>query len=531
MAEQATWIFDEVPPSGTRRGGNPSEHAFEHDLDTFVREVLQNSNDVIVDAPVEVDFKFLELEGEKLAEFLDILGWDELHRHLDAAAATESGGNLEQQLEGLTERDRLRLLIIEDRNTEGLTGAEAGESSNFTALCKDTLYSHKGENTSAGGTHGLGKSVHWSFSGLSTVVFNSILYEDEEHESPRLIGRAELPSHELDDGWYTGSGWFGRPTALESGDHRAESVWNGKASELATKLQLTRDGNGTSVMIAGFRDPTRSEERSMKGSAEAIRAASAKYFWPALMSNNPRLSVSAGIANDEQPLVLSEYEELSNFVDCYHASLENEAGDTLEKPGDIVTREIDVEIPPKQDEQEGTTATATLAVRLAQEDSGNLLNCVAPFRRAGMVIDYWDRSRVAVNARPFHAALICGEARNLSNSTKADSALEEFLRLAEPPAHDDWQSTEKLRETYKQGYAKAIKQLKTAVRDELAELTTPETSGSERGPDRTGSVVDFPSVLGGMEVSPAAPDEEGLHCISVTWVANSTWTRGSSTGR
>ncbi len=101
-----------------------------------------------------------------------------------------------------------------------------------------------------------------------------------------------------------------------------------------------------------------------------------------------------------------------------------------------------------------------------------------------MVIDYWDRSHVAVNACPFHAALICGEARNPRNPTAVDSALEEFLRLAEPPAHDDWQSTEKLREAYKQGYLKAIKQLKADVKDVLANLTTPETSGSERGPDR-----------------------------------------------
>ena len=347
VGQQATWIFDEVPPSGTRRGGNPSGHAFEHDLDTFVREVLQNSNDVITSAPVEVDFEFLELQGEELDEYLSVFEWEELEHHLDAAAATEGGGNLRQQLEWLTERDRLRLLIVEDRNTEGLTGAETGESSNFTALCKDTLYSHKGENTSAGGTHGLGKSVHWSFSGLSTVLFNSIIHEDEDYDSPRLIGRAELPSHEVSDDWYTGSGWFGRREDLENEGCRAESVWDGKATELATKLRLTRDGSGTSVMIAGFRDPTRSEERSMEESAEDILAASATYFWPALMGNNPRLSVSTTVANDERDLVLSEDEELSNFIECYRASLRDRAGDALEEPGDIATRNIEVEVPPK----------------------------------------------------------------------------------------------------------------------------------------------------------------------------------------
>jgi hypothetical protein len=78
VGQQATWIFDEVPPSGTRRGGNPSEHAFEHDLDTFVREVLQNSNDVITSAPVEVDFEFLELQGEELDEYLSVFEWERI---------------------------------------------------------------------------------------------------------------------------------------------------------------------------------------------------------------------------------------------------------------------------------------------------------------------------------------------------------------------------------------------------------------------------------------------------------------------
>ncbi|MFW6053743.1 MAG: hypothetical protein ACOC9J_02910, partial [Persicimonas sp.] len=42
---EIAWIFDPTPASGKRRGGNPSEYAFEGDLETFVREVIQNAND------------------------------------------------------------------------------------------------------------------------------------------------------------------------------------------------------------------------------------------------------------------------------------------------------------------------------------------------------------------------------------------------------------------------------------------------------------------------------------------------------
>jgi hypothetical protein len=48
-------------------------------------------------------------------------------------------------------------------------------------------------DSAAGGSYGLGKSVLWSFSGLSTVLFNSILLEEPlGRRSPRLIGHTEL---------------------------------------------------------------------------------------------------------------------------------------------------------------------------------------------------------------------------------------------------------------------------------------------------------------------------------------------------
>lgn len=39
------WLFDGLPPSGARRGGDPSEYVFRHDIESFVREVVQNAND------------------------------------------------------------------------------------------------------------------------------------------------------------------------------------------------------------------------------------------------------------------------------------------------------------------------------------------------------------------------------------------------------------------------------------------------------------------------------------------------------
>ena len=60
------WIFDPLPPSESEGGGDPAEHVFDQDLDTFVREVLQNSKDqrLANSEPVRVSFDFFELEDE-----------------------------------------------------------------------------------------------------------------------------------------------------------------------------------------------------------------------------------------------------------------------------------------------------------------------------------------------------------------------------------------------------------------------------------------------------------------------------------
>src|SRR6266849_3180661 len=136
------WIFDELPPSGARRGGDPSEHAFRRDLETFVREVIQNANDQSLGRP-EISFSVAELSGTELEAFLSRVSWGTLEPHLRAAAATRGGRALKRFLTDFASNRRLLLLRIEDRNTVGLTGDESEGESHFRALCKDTLYSHK----------------------------------------------------------------------------------------------------------------------------------------------------------------------------------------------------------------------------------------------------------------------------------------------------------------------------------------------------------------------------------------------------
>ena len=198
----AEWIFDPAPPSGSRKGGLANAQVFDPSIDTFVREVLQNSKDQTLgegDA-VSVRFSLTELTGPAVTDFLAAISWDGLGEHI--TAASEAGGiTIAGRLrDGPSELEEgtLRVLQIEDRYTRGLTGGEDEDESNFNALCRHELVTSS-ERKESGGSFGIGKSVLWRFSNLSTVLFLSKLCDEQRD---RFFGRVLLPWHAVGGAGY-----------------------------------------------------------------------------------------------------------------------------------------------------------------------------------------------------------------------------------------------------------------------------------------------------------------------------------------
>lgn len=477
------WFFFDGGPGSPRYGDDPTKHAVSHDTETFVREVLQNANDQSLDdseEPVQVRFKFFSLKGDELEEFKRSIDWDGLLTHVRGVARTDRGRGYRQFIEGLEEEEELRLLAIEDRNTTGLTGSWGDNDSNYTALVRDELFSNKQDDT-AGGSYGLGKSVLWTFSGLSTVVFSSTI-DQSDRANPRLIGRSKLPTHTTEEGGaqFQGAGWFCRVEDTPDGG-RPVSFWGEEAEQKANDLRIARpETTGTTALVLGFRDPTRDERPDFQELSDQFVTASAKYFWPAIHRGDLEVTVETPLGTTEAtpeacPMVLP-------FVRAYSSRFHG--GNDLEQPGDVAARDLGVRIPPRADGSSTDNAKAILSVKLASPgDDYTLLNKVALFRGTGMVVKYYDQSRVAPRDRDFFAVLACGEARTPGKPSAGDVELDRFLRFAEPPTHDDWESTEKLREHYQRGYRKAIVRLTDDLREGLRNLVSRPLSGGGRLPD------------------------------------------------
>ncbi len=478
--ESPCWVFDALPPSGQRRGGDPSEYAFTRTLDTFVREALQNANDQSLphgDTRAEVRFDLEELSGRDLENFLTALDWTVLRRHLHGAADVSAISKFRAFADSPQKPERLTLLRIEDRHTSGLGGDEDTGESNFRALCRDLLLSHK-QSDGAGGSYGLGKSVYWAFSEWSTVLFHSCVHEDGPGRH-RLIGRVELPSHVVGKSSYMGAGWFGQRDRVTGGE-RAISMWDAQATELARRLHMTRPSktSGTTILVVGFRDPTDDEPRELPELLQRIRESATRFFWPAMNFPRPLRIVVGG-----EPVV--ESDEIAAFAAAWRQR--TQFGSRLEKPADVARVQLSLTIPrPRKDKNPPETAHCDLLVRLAEPNtqSMNVLldNKLAVFRGPGMVVKY--HAIDPANTLPrFHAILACGEGRDPEHVTPSDRQAEAFLRKCEPPGHDEWSATPRLRDDYVKGGGVNLAQLFDAARKAIRDLLLAPSGDAHRGPE------------------------------------------------
>lgn len=480
------WSFRELNLKESRQGDIPTKHALDADIDVFVREVLQNANDagpINHSEPIKVTFRFRRLRpGSGLRQFKEAIRWDEQFlSHLEAAAGEEKDLSLRQFLND--ETDDLVLLTVEDRNTQGLSGAEDADESNYTALVRDMHRSNK-EDTQ-GGVHGVGGTVLWAFSGVSTVLFTSVPHDKSDGTPPRFVGRSYLPDHAVDGSLYKGYGWFGKRDPNDP-DGRHVSTWGNEASELANTLRADRPNTvGTSATIVGFRVPGESQPTGddLEEVIREIQEAAVKNFWPAIRRKDLEVYVEGPDDEDPRPADFNVVDSVQPFISAYE-SLRKGSG-SLGEPGATASKDITFDFPRRSDGTEvPDEGEVTLAARTAKPADDQLRNQVAVFRGSGMIVQYVNMDDISKHGADFHAVLACGQARTeLSEDPSfVDKHVERLLRAAEPAAHDEWIGTPRLKNEYGGRRVGTVKDLQgRLLRDELREMiATDEDRAGER---------------------------------------------------
>lgn len=239
---------------------------------------------------------------------------------------------------------------------------------------------------------------------------------------------------------------------------RPYSMWGSDADERATRMGARPlDGTGTNVTVLGFSDPGSGEQPDPDELATEMAKLASKWFWPAMLRGTLEVTIEAPSETIE--VAPDTCKDVTPFLQCLRNR--NAAGNVLEGPGSVAVKSPTFEIEDKaadaiDQDEDPTTASGPVDVyvRLADpEREKAMTNKVALVRGSGMVVKYYDRNRVVYGGRDFHGVVLAGEARPWTDgtSTQADSDIDDFLTAAEPPKHNDWKDTKRLKEQYERG--------------------------------------------------------------------------------
>lgn len=377
---------------------------------------------------------------------------------------------------------------IEDRNTVGLVGPERrsesadGDIGTFVRFCRNTLSSQKTQT--AGGSYGLGKSVNWRCSLVSTVLVNSKLSEPHDGKVEyRLFGRTDLGFHSIKDQYFSGRGQFGHVNG-EGETATTDSMW--ADNPLVRSLYLERETKkpGTSILVVGFHSPA--EPEADRGDLhELVVEAWVENFWLALHRGDLKIDVEVANGSEvETTVTLRAADHRPELVEALEKYEAGDLVDELRDPGDVIVHDIKLEVPSTRSaaptQHKAFAHTAKLIVRLADESRPGRTNRIALMRGPAMVVEHLGVSEAQTGGIPFDAFVLCG---NLAGDSDHDAYAEAFLRAAEPPAHDRWESTDGLAAKYHAGYKKGIDEFKYAIKAKTLDQFRRRPTGLEEGPE------------------------------------------------
>jgi hypothetical protein len=514
--------------------GNANQWTVNAGLVSLARESTQNSNDARVGSePAELVYTFIRLTGHDLHAFLHALEWPQLRSHLRAMGEEATGavaaGQIRAGLDAMEAAESLVLLRVADYGCRGLTGPEfpdddvpSEDYGNFIKLCRLDLFS--GKDKAAGGSFGLGKAVYWRFSRLQTVLFNSVLAAHDAvdgHAANRLFGVNQGVVHRHHDKGYQGRGFFGRP---DSHGHVA-SVWDDPS--LVQSLHLARADRrpGTSALLVGFYDPDRPElaldGQDLTTLARELRAGIEENFWPLLTRGGMGVRIEVVDGDVRSSEVVDPAETYTELVRALRRFDAGDVDSDLNTPNAVVVRDVPIKIARRRsgDGHSPFTHQAKLVVTLSDNQKDTLENRVCLFRRPEMVVQTGDRS---FDGHTYHAFLVAGAAIHPGALHLEDVWADDFLRFAEPPAHDRWIPGTGRRQTsqanltahYQAPWLPNLRGIETGVVDALITLFGAPPPSRQQAPESLLKHLRFmrgEQGSGGASGAPRKPDAD------ITW--------------
>ncbi|TWD73150.1 helix-turn-helix protein [Kribbella amoyensis] len=484
------WHHRPAHADGGREYGNAAAFAFAADLSVLAREATQNSVDERLDQtkPVSIRYTMQELSGEHLDAFLAAVHWSSLEGHYESAASTgqKVALSLRAALDDLASERTLVLLRVDDFNAAGLTGPEYDDG-RFAAVVRRQLDSHKQFGGRAGGSYGLGKATLWATSRFGLVLINSTLSSPHEGRNQRrVIGRLDLPWHEVDGVAYAGPAWFGEPDT-DRGVAVSRSWWADEATVRSLQLERPVAEAGTSFLIVGAHDASGDATNLQEMHDKLVRSL-ADGFWAAMVAGRdatPIVEASVTTLRNGQVLIPEErvdphrvHPALSRAMQAY---LNGETVSSLSAGEQVARTDVPLVIPPLRAGSRGrSTEHSAVLLLTAADDQADRINRIICMRGNRMTVMERRPQDLPLGATPFLAVLLAGYATGRTDDDVA--VAERFLRASEPPEHDRWDRTEELTSSYERGALSRLHEFRQEIDRAVRRLIGKREVSSTAGP-------------------------------------------------
>lgn len=280
MSKECRWFFSEAPKNQDVGPNDAKFEIFRPDINSLVRESIQNSMDAVDDdsIPVRMSFKIRSFQREAFPHFF------ELSRHV-SGCLRYWGKNAENVfnpilsvLQGSSGKDRLYYIEVSDSNTSGMDYEEGNNKTKFHGFLHSTGASNK-KSEHSGGSFGIGKAAYFAMSPIRSIIVSTMTQEGKH----TFQGVSMLCTHMLQDA--CGNEILHTPTGFYSTNNANPIIDENEIPPL-----FRRSEPGTSINIMGIQLPYPWEDK--KNIYQEIIKAVLINFWLAIY--NDKLDVTIG---------------------------------------------------------------------------------------------------------------------------------------------------------------------------------------------------------------------------------------------
>lgn len=289
------WFFAEAPINQDLGPNDPKFETFKPDINSLIRESIQNSLDAVDDdsVPVRMSFRIRGFQRDSFPSFF------ELKEHIDGCLrywgndAANVFNPIKQSLELANGRDRMYYIEVSDANTTGMDYERGNNKTKFHGFLHSTGASNK-KRANSGGSFGIGKAAYFAMSPIRTIIVSTMTQNSENEISHTFQGVSMLCTHKMADETLC------TPTGFYSTNNEHPIT-----DETEIPQQFLRTETGTSINIIGVQINSQEDKFTIY---EEMKIAVLRNFWLAIFNN--KLDVTIGdeeITSDNVEQLVERY--------------------------------------------------------------------------------------------------------------------------------------------------------------------------------------------------------------------------------